>query len=131
MTTFEFNLPKKDRDGADAIFKVNRFLLSLLEKRMREQGMTRKKLADILEIDKSTISKVLRGNQNVTARTIGEICGALEFDFDLIERDLHRSNSSNAQVEILQLSGLNASRRTGSGHKFASYSTMETEAVTE
>lgn len=89
MTTFNFDVSKKEQDGSDAIFKVNRWLLKLFAKRMRDEGMNRKKLADLLEVDKSTVSRLLRGNQNLTSRSIGEICGALGFDFDLVEQDLH------------------------------------------
>lgn len=87
MDTFEFDLPKKRLDGSRAIFKGNEFLLALLAERMRDSKMTRKKLADILEVDKSTVTKLLRGNQNLTLRTIGEIAGALDFDVEFQSSD--------------------------------------------
>lgn len=88
MDTFEFEVSKKDLDGASAIFKLNRFLHSLLKRRMDEEKMTKAKLAVEMGLDKSTVSRMLRGNQNLTFRTFGEILGALDFDFDLTEKDL-------------------------------------------
>lgn len=88
MTTFEFDVSQKEQDGALAIFKVNNFILRLLRKRMKEDGITKSKLAEILEVERSTVSRMLSGNKNLTSRSIGEICGALGFEFDLIEKDL-------------------------------------------
>jgi transcriptional regulator with XRE-family HTH domain len=112
MTTFEFDLSQKEMDGADAIYKVNNFILSLLAQRMKEQGMTKKKLADILEVDKSTISRMLRGNQNLTARSLGEICGALDFDFSLVAKDLTRSGSNGTRNKIVQVSNAQTAGKT-------------------
>jgi len=95
MDTFEFDLSPKEQDGTIGIHKVNEFLTRLLATRMREQGMTKSKLASILGVQRSTISRMLRGNQNLTARTLGEICGALNYDFDLIERDISAVRSTN------------------------------------
>lgn len=88
MKTFEFAVSEKEFNGAKGITRVNKFILRLLAKRMKEQKITRKELAARLQLDKSTVSRMLRGNQNLTSRTIGEICGALDFEFDLVERDL-------------------------------------------
>lgn len=100
MTTFDFDLSKKELDGASAIFKFQSFLLHLLGQRMKEDGMTRKDLAAILELDKSTVSKMLRTNQNLTERTFGEIVGALDFDFDLVPKDL-RAQGKNHRPTIV------------------------------
>lgn len=132
MTTFEFEVTRKDQDGAEAIFKVNKFLLTLLAKRMTDQNMTRSKLAEKLEVDKSTISKILRGSQNVTVRTLGEICGALDFDFDLVARDLLPNAGNNGDLRTrkprLETPTMNAPQ-TGSTRTMSSYHTPRASKV--
>ena len=128
MTTFEFDLSQKEMDGADAIYKVNNFILSLLAQRMKEQGMTKKKLADILEVDKSTISRMLRGNQNLTARSLGEICGALDFDFSLVAKDLKSIGSNGKTNKIVQISNTPSSGKSLSSNvgQLSEYRTTST-----
>lgn len=94
MTSFEFDISQKDLAGAQFISKVGRRLISAFVKRMRDEKITKKQLADLLEVDKSTVSRMLRGDANLTARTIGEISWALDImpDLSLSFPDDDRSN---------------------------------------
>ena len=95
MTTFEFDITKKEQDGGDAIHDANNFIINHFSIRMREKKMTKAKLAKILELDKSTISRLFRGNKNFTMRTFGEICGALDYKLVFESKDL-LSNYQNS-----------------------------------
>ena len=88
MSAFELDLDPKSSAGADSIDLVNRRVLAALRTRLRERKITQKELAAKLGIDKSTISRLLRGNQNITARTLGELFWALDFAYDISLLDL-------------------------------------------
>jgi transcriptional regulator with XRE-family HTH domain len=94
MTAFEFEIEPKDAAGAFAVDKVNRFIIGAILNRVKKKQITKSELAQRLKLDKSSISRLLRGNQNLTSRSLGEILWALEYDFDLELID-ERSRSTN------------------------------------
>ena len=47
-------------------------------------GLTQRDLAAALDMDKATVSRILSGRGNPTARTIGEMCWALGLEPELI-----------------------------------------------
>ena len=104
MTTFEFDITKKEQDGGDAIYDANNFIINHFSIRMREKKMNKAKLAKILELDKSTISRLFRGNKNFTMRTFGEICGALDYKLVFESKDL-LSNYQNSTPKNIRGNG--------------------------
>ena len=50
--------------------------------RMRELGMTKSELAKKLGVDKSQVSRLIKGKRNLTLQTIAEIESALQFRLD-------------------------------------------------
>ena len=111
MTTFEFDITKKEQDGGDAIHDANNFIINHFLIRMREKKMTKSKLAKILELDKSTISRLFRGNKNFTMRTFGEICGALDYKLVFESKDLLSNYQNSTPKNITGNGGLVPQRR--------------------
>ncbi|NQY61963.1 helix-turn-helix domain-containing protein [Cognatishimia sp.] len=114
MSAFELDLDPKSSAGADSIDLVNRRVLAALRTRLRERKITQKELAAKLGIDKSTISRLLRGNQNITARTLGELFWALDFAYDisLLDLDVQHANTlpdSNSSRNTFSASGISNS----------------------
>ena len=74
---FEFDVSEKDLAGAAFVLETGRHLAAGFISQCRSKGMTKKQIADQLGIDKSTVSKMLRGNANMTLETVGELCWAM------------------------------------------------------
>lgn len=100
MTVFELGIDERESAGADAIDIVNRRILAILMKRLKAKKITKAKLADKLELHKSDVSRLLRGNQNLTSRKIGEILWALDCDFDIAIRDLTENAGNGHGLSI-------------------------------
>ena len=83
MTSFSFDISEKDLAGAQFISKASRRLIAAFVQKMRTEKLTKQQIADLLEVDKSTVSRMLRGNSNLTLRTIGELAWAMDVDPDL------------------------------------------------
>lgn len=80
MNSFEFEVSEKELAGAEMIELVSRQLIAALVQQGKSTGMTKAKLAAMLEVDKSTISRMLRGNANLTLRSVGELCWAMDVE---------------------------------------------------
>jgi|GEM_PF-2815488 len=87
MTTFEVTIDPKDAAGAVAVDKINQALLKALAVRMKTDKITRSDIAHRLGIDSSVLANCFKGNQNISARMVGEILWALGFDFDVVLHD--------------------------------------------
>lgn len=53
------------------------------------KGITRSKLAEILNWKKSRVTTVLSGNSNATLKTIWDVCLAAGYDFDVVFKLAH------------------------------------------
>jgi transcriptional regulator with XRE-family HTH domain len=88
MTVFSLTISPKDADGSDAVDAVNRRILYLVEQRIKQKKTTKAKIARRLGVNRSTVSRMLQGNQNLTIRTIGELLGAIDYSLkDIIAED--------------------------------------------
>jgi plasmid maintenance system antidote protein VapI len=83
VTSFSFDISEKDLAGAQFISKASRRLIAAFVQKMRTEKLTKQQIADLLDVDKSTVSRMLRGNSNLTLRTIGELAWAMDVDPDL------------------------------------------------
>jgi predicted XRE-type DNA-binding protein len=83
VTSFSFDISQKDLAGAQFISKASRRLIAAFVQKMRTEKLTKQQIAELLDVDKSTVSRMLRGNSNLTLRTIGELAWAMDLDPDL------------------------------------------------
>ncbi len=68
----------------DADFRLEMIILDLTEKisvRMKEKGITRAKLAEILGVTPAAVTKLLNGNPNFTLKTLLKVADALGLEF--------------------------------------------------
>jgi len=68
----------------DADFRLETIILDLTEQisaRMKEQGMTRAKLAEVLSVTPAAVTKLLNGNPNFTLKTLLKMADALGLQF--------------------------------------------------
>lgn len=83
MTSFSFDISEKDLAGAQFISKASRRLIAAFVQKIDKEQLTKQQIAVLLDVDKSTVSRMLRGNSNLTLRTIGELAWAMDLDPDL------------------------------------------------
>ena len=88
MNVFELDVEPKDAAGALGIDEVNLAVFRALSERLKSEKITKAEIARRLSANKSTITRLLKGNQNLTARTLGELLWALDFEFEVVLRDL-------------------------------------------
>lgn len=95
MPVFSLDISPVEADGADAIDAVNRRLLHLVNGRIRDKKTTKTEIAKRLGVNKSTVSRMLRGNQNLTIRTLGELLGAIDYSLtDIVAEDRQKDGQN-------------------------------------
>lgn len=89
MTFFDLDISEKDLAAATYVTRLQRHLIRQFIRKGRAQKVTKAEIARKLEVDKSTVSRMLNGNANLTARTVGELCWALGLEpvFSTIDLD--------------------------------------------
>ena len=107
--SYKFDIDPKNRVVARFIGEVRSELVRAFVEESAASGLTRDQLAQLLGVHKSLITKRLRGNVNLTLRSIGEMAWALdrEPEFTLAQPDEPAVSANQAlhteggvQVEI-------------------------------
>lgn len=102
--SFSLKISPKDRATGRFKSRVNRKLLNAVLSAKKERGLTQSQIAELIGVDKSTISKILNGKGNLTLKTIGDISWAVGLvpDIDFKKKDsaveIHLSNSGKAMT---------------------------------
>lgn len=110
MKSFELRISPQQAAGGRHISQTHRELVSAAAEQKRKYGFKQKDVAKTLGLTKSTISKLLSGNGNLTLRTIGELCWALDLKpvvkfVDLREQleEQHERPNSVAETSVVKL----------------------------
>lgn len=102
MTVFdmetELSIDPAQAAEADSLALLNRRIIEAFASRLSERSVTKKQLAERMGLNKSDVSRLLRGDVNLTARKLGRVLWALEYDFDLILRDLAKDKRNHEAV---------------------------------
>lgn len=87
--SFNFNLSAKDQTSVLFISQVKKKLIA----KAIEKKISQKAVADKIGVDRSFITRILKGKTNITLRTLAEISWALgvEPELRLIEEDKNAS----------------------------------------
>ena len=80
---------RKDRIAARFMGQVHAEIAHAAIEAKSEKGLTQRDVAAALGVDKSVISRILRGTGNPTIRTIGELSAALGYRPELL---LHKAD---------------------------------------
>ena len=86
---------------------MSTLLADTLRKLRTEKGLTQTQLANLMYVNKATISKWESGEYNFTINTLNEICDKLGLDFNPEPYDPYRAKN---QFKIINI-------RTASGHR--------------
>jgi hypothetical protein len=79
MTFFDLGVSEKDAHAVDYMADTNRLLIKLFLDENKTRKLTKAKMAGALGVDKSVITKMLKGNANLTERKVGELLWALGY----------------------------------------------------
>lgn len=90
----DFGVSQQDLAGADYAHLVQRQLIAAFLRKAKEHGVTKAQLAKTLGVNRSTISRILAGNANLTSRTVGELCWALDVNPFFEARDFEDVKSN-------------------------------------
>lgn len=88
MTSFDLDISDKDLAAALFMTKLNHQLMNDMARKQKSERLTKAEIAQRLGINKATVSRMLRGNSNLTERTIGELLWAMNVEWDITSRDL-------------------------------------------
>lgn len=89
--------------------KAARFISRLqktIQKALIASGMTQQQVAEVLEVDRSVINRRLKGNANLTARSIAEFAYAFDKDVEIrfVDRSVsEQSNTPSARNVVINL----------------------------
>lgn len=89
--SYQLKIDPKDANSA-------RFISSLSRKIQREliaSGMTQQEIAELLGVDRSVVNRRIKGDANLTARSIAEFAFAFGKELELNFRDGDDENFSN------------------------------------
>lgn len=97
--SYELKIDPKKRAASRFIGKVRKALVSAVVDEKEESGINQQKLASTLGVHRSVINRMLKGESNLTLRSIGELAWALgwEPEFNMKRRVIDAS--SNCLVE--------------------------------
>ena len=76
--SFEFDIKPIDNEAGDFHHRFSVELFKAFAKAKKDKGITQRKIAEIIGVDKSQVSRILRGIGNPTIRTISDLAFALE-----------------------------------------------------
>jgi transcriptional regulator with XRE-family HTH domain len=76
--SFEFDIEPIDNEAGDFHHRLSIELFKAFAQAKKDKGITQRKIAEIMGVDKSQVSRILRGIGNPTARTISDFAFALD-----------------------------------------------------
>lgn len=109
MTLFSLNISAKDRATGRFMGRVNRALVHAVIKAKRDKKLTQSQIAAQMEVDKSTISRIINGRGNLTLRTIGEISWVLGLRPDITFSKIQHESFDRANHRTMEVKTRNKS----------------------
>lgn len=73
MTSFEFEIDPREEASAEFMSEVHRELVRAAVKAKTETKLTQRKAAESIGMDRSTMSRILKGGGNPTVRTLSDL----------------------------------------------------------
>jgi len=87
---------RKDRIASRFLAQVHAEISNAAISAKRESGINQKKVAEELQVDKSVVSRILKGLGNPTIRTIGELTAVLGYRPELVLHKVGEKSGSNS-----------------------------------
>lgn len=94
--SYKKTFPRKDRVAARFLAQVHAAIAQAAMTAKSQNGLTQLQVAQELGVDKSVVSRILKGAGNPTIRTIGELSAALGYRPELVLHKVDAKPGSNA-----------------------------------
>jgi len=91
----------------DFDFRLETIILDLTEKiskRMKEKNINRIKLAELLQVSPSAVTKILNGSSNFTLKSLLSLVDALELDLKIEFKEKSVITSPKIQIPVESVS---------------------------
>lgn len=93
--SYELKIKPKDRASGRFIGRVRKNLIDALIEEKKLSGINQQKLASALGVNRSVINRMLKGEANLTIRSIGEIAWAMGWEPELVLTRKNKVGESN------------------------------------
>lgn len=113
---FEFDISPKDAAAAYFMERNHRVLLEAALRAKKTKKISQREIAEMIGVNKSVISRALKGHNNLTERTIGELCWALGVEPKLVLEEIVTSNDRANETPVDLNVSLKAKSRSTSSH---------------
>lgn len=101
--SFELKIDPKKRAAARFIGKVRKALISAAIDEKQKSGITQQVIAEAIGVNKSVVSRMLKGESNLTLRSVGELAWALGWDPEFtLKRRATTAHSNQANQYPIQ-----------------------------
>jgi transcriptional regulator with XRE-family HTH domain len=85
---------------AESVELLNRRVIEAFATRLADRRITKKQLAERMGLDKSEVSRLLRGESNLTARKFGRVLWALEYAYDIVLHDTQKDKTNQKPTQF-------------------------------
>lgn len=93
--SYELKIDPKRRVAGRFIGAVRKALISAALKEKQDHGLTQQKVAECLGVNRSVVNRMLRGDENLTLRSIAELAWAMGWEPHFTLRKLDTAHMSN------------------------------------
>jgi len=94
---FGNDISPKDRAAARLLGQAHREIVAAFMRRKKECGLKQQEIAARTGLDKSAVSRMLRGGGNPTLRTLAEISWAMGMEPELVLTPVEKKPGANTQ----------------------------------
>lgn len=99
MMSYELKIDPKRRAAGRFIGAVRKSLINAALEEKQRHGLTQQKVADCLGVNRSVINRMLRGEVNLTLRSVAELAWAMGWQPHFSLRRIDRADRNNSEVE--------------------------------
>lgn len=103
--SYQLKISKRKSQAGRFISKTHKELLKAFLFVSQKSGLTQQKLAEKLEMDRSTVNRILLGEGNLTLRTISDIAWALECDINITINPKQMNTNSTSNYFVVSKEG--------------------------
>lgn len=103
--SYELKIDPRKRAAGRFIGKVRKALISAAVDEKKSSGLTQQQVASAIGVNKSVINRLLRGNANLTLRSVAEIAWAMGWDPDFTLKKRVQGEKANVDTPKPILAG--------------------------
>lgn len=100
MMSYELKIDPKRRAAGRFIGAVRKSLINAALEEKQHHALTQQKVADCLGVNRSVINRMLRGEVNLTLRSVAELAWAMGWQPHFTLKRIAKADRNNSDVEL-------------------------------